>query len=61
MKRWKNMKREEADEQVREKLNRASTGQSEQSPVGGAYMNRDLGNTIHTHKTQWAQCFMLLV
>ncbi len=55
------MKREETDEEVRLKLNRASTGQSEQSPVGGAHMNRELGNTIHTHKTQWAQCVMLLV
>lgn len=42
------MKREEADEQVREKLNRTSTGQSEQSPVGGAHMNRDW-DTPSTH------------
>lgn len=46
------MNREGADHQVLEKLNRASTGQSEQSPVGGAHMNRDLGNTIHTLNTQ---------
>lgn len=42
------MNREEADDQVREKLNRASTGQSEQSPVGGAHTNRNLG-TQSTH------------